>query len=233
MRYGVFSGWGWVVVNLWYITAVLHPISYHTGPRFGGAWLYINTQLYCLTTIYGRVSGNALYSDIIISAIASQITSLTIVYSTVYSGTDHRQHLLSASLAFVRGIHQWPVNSPQKGPVTQKMFPFDGVIMSTQKNPKISYFMNAQCLAPYWYFVMSANESHHNFIRLRDTSNINFIRLRDTSNINLISLDIIFWCVLSILILIIKYNAVPLIQRSIFAQIPTIRLPWPAPVGEI
>ena len=126
----VFSGWGWGVVNLWYITAVLHPISYHTGPRYCGTWLYIGTQIYCLTTIYGRVSGNAFYSDIIISAIASQITSLTIACSTVYSGTDHRQHLVSASLAFVRGIHQWPVNSPHKGPVTQKMFPFDDIIMS-------------------------------------------------------------------------------------------------------
>ena len=35
-----------------------------------------------------------------------------------------------ASLAFVRGIHGWPVNSPHKGPVTRKMFPFDDVIMS-------------------------------------------------------------------------------------------------------
>ena len=33
------------------------------------------------------------------------------------------------SLAFVRGIHRWPVNSPDKGPVTWKIFPFDGVIM--------------------------------------------------------------------------------------------------------
>ena len=35
----------------------------------------------------------------------------------------------SASLAFVRGIHRWPVNSPHKGPVTRKMFPLDDVIM--------------------------------------------------------------------------------------------------------
>ena len=63
------------------------------------------------------------------SAIASQITSLTIVYSTVYSGSDQRKHLSSASLAFVRGIHQSPVNSPHKGPISQKMFPFDDVIM--------------------------------------------------------------------------------------------------------
>ena len=35
----------------------------------------------------------------------------------------------SASLAFVRWIHQWPVNSPHKWPVTWKKFPFDDVIM--------------------------------------------------------------------------------------------------------
>ena len=35
----------------------------------------------------------------------------------------------SASLAFVRGIHRRPVNSPHKWPVTRKMFPFDDVIM--------------------------------------------------------------------------------------------------------
>ena len=56
------------------------------------------------------------------SLIASQITSLRIVYSTVYSGADHRKHQGSASLAFVRAIHRWPVNSPHKGPVTRKMF---------------------------------------------------------------------------------------------------------------
>ena len=63
------------------------------------------------------------------STIASQITSLTIVYSTVYSGLDQRKHQSSASLAFVRGIHRWPVNSPHKGPVRRKKFPFDDIIM--------------------------------------------------------------------------------------------------------
>ena len=62
-------------------------------------------------------------------AMASRITSLTIVYSTFYSGTDQRKHESSASLAFVQGIHRWPVNSPHKWPVTRKMFPFDDVIM--------------------------------------------------------------------------------------------------------
>ena len=64
------------------------------------------------------------------SAIASQTTSLTIVYSTVYPGADQSKHQSSsASLAFVWGIHRWPVNSPHKWPVTRKMFPFDDVIM--------------------------------------------------------------------------------------------------------
>ena len=67
------------------------------------------------------------YGDVIMGAIASQITSLTIVYSTVYSDADQRKHQSSASLAFVQGMG--PVNSPQKCPVTRKMFPFDDVIM--------------------------------------------------------------------------------------------------------
>ena len=66
-----------------------------------------------------------LYSDVIMGALASQITSLTIVYSIVYSNTDQRKHQSSASLAFVRGIHRGPVNSPHKWPVARKMFPFD------------------------------------------------------------------------------------------------------------
>ena len=69
------------------------------------------------------------YSDVIMSMIASQITSLKIVYSTVYSDSDQRKHKSSMSLAFVGGIYWWPVNSPHKGPVTQKMFSVDVVIV--------------------------------------------------------------------------------------------------------
>ena len=68
------------------------------------------------------------YNDIIMGAIASQITSLTIIYSTVYSGADQRKHQISSPLAFVRRIHRGHVNSPHKWPVTRKMFPFDDVI---------------------------------------------------------------------------------------------------------
>ena len=46
------------------------------------------------------------YDDVIMSTIASQITSLTIVYSTIYSGADQSKHQSSASLAFVWGIHR-------------------------------------------------------------------------------------------------------------------------------
>ena len=58
-----------------------------------------------------------------------RLTSHTIIYSIVHSGADQRKHQSSVSLAFVWRIHRWPVNSPHKGPVTRKMFPFDEVII--------------------------------------------------------------------------------------------------------
>ena len=61
------------------------------------------------------------------SAMASQITCLTIVYSTVCSGANQIKHQSSASLAFVRETHRWPVISPHKWPVTRKMSTFDDV----------------------------------------------------------------------------------------------------------
>ena len=77
------------------------------------------------------------YNDVIMGAMASQITSLTTVYSTVYSGADQRKHKSCASLAFVWGIHRRPVNSPHKWPVTRKMFPFDDVIMLLGQGPPL------------------------------------------------------------------------------------------------
>ena len=78
------------------------------------------------------------YSDVIMGMIASQITSVRIVYTTVCSGADQRKHQSSASLTFVRGIHRSPVNSLHRWPVTPKMFPFDDVIMETITNSKDS-----------------------------------------------------------------------------------------------
>ena len=70
------------------------------------------------------------YCDVMMSAIASQITSLTIVYSTVYSDADQSKHQSSASLAFVRGNSPRTGDSPHKWSVTRKVFLFDDVIMS-------------------------------------------------------------------------------------------------------
>ena len=70
-------------------------------------------------------------------AMASHITSLTIFHSTVYSGGDLKNHQSSVSLAFMRGIHRWSVNSPHKRPVTQQMSPFDDVIMYTPIDDEI------------------------------------------------------------------------------------------------
>ena len=67
--------------------------------------------------------------------LASQITSLTVVYSIVYSDVNQRKHQSSASLAFVREIHRRPVNFPHKWPVTRKMFQFDDVIMKSPLGP--------------------------------------------------------------------------------------------------
>ena len=62
--------------------------------------------------------------------VTSQITSLSIIYSTVWSGADQTKHQQSfAPLAFARGFHRWPANFPHKGPATRKIFPFDAVIM--------------------------------------------------------------------------------------------------------
>ena len=58
-----------------------------------------------------------------------QITGVWNVYSNVCSGADQRKHQNSASLAFVRGIHQETVNSLHKGSVTRKMIAFDYVVM--------------------------------------------------------------------------------------------------------
>ena len=102
------------------------------------------------------------YNDVIMVMMASQITSLTIVYSTVYSGADQRKHQSSASLAFVRGIHRWPVNSLHKWPATREMFPFDDVIMKVSNHHYFitqshkNYGIKWKHLPRYWPFVRKA-----------------------------------------------------------------------------
>ena len=90
------------------------------------------------------------YSDVIMSAMASRITGISMVCSTFCSGTYQRKQQSSASLAFVWGIHRWPANYPHKGPVTRKMFPFDNVIMNSLQGGywNIEYFEETYSLSP-------------------------------------------------------------------------------------
>ena len=101
---------------------------------------------------YGRISGyySSPYSDVIMNAMASQITSVSIVHSTVCSGADRRKHQSPASLAFVRRIHRWPVNSPHKGTVTRKLFPFDDVIMVVRERAISILITHASLFSSYW-----------------------------------------------------------------------------------
>ena len=87
------------------------------------------TQDGCNIKMLIQINRNSHYYDVITGTIASQITSLMIFDSTVYSDADQRKHQSSASLAFVRGLHRGPVNPPHNWPVTRKIFPFDDVIM--------------------------------------------------------------------------------------------------------
>ena len=70
-------------------------------PVFQGLWFAIH---FCWL-IYPLYLGTTTIGDVTMSAMASQISSLTIVYSTIYSGVDQRKYQSSASLAFVLGIH--------------------------------------------------------------------------------------------------------------------------------
>ena len=122
-------------------------IRYLGGKVINGMTKYyeLNCTMISKQAHHGVVVWTCHYDDAIMGTIASQITSLTSVYSTVYSGADQSKHQSSASLAFVWGIHREPVNSPHKWPVTRKMFPFDDVIMRStletlcEGNPPINW----------------------------------------------------------------------------------------------
>ena len=114
------------------ILLVLLSHQIKTSPQYisieEGAVLSM-VPLNCSVRVFWNTVSVRHYNDVIMSAMSFLITSLTIVYSSAYSGADQRKHQSSAPLAFMRGIHRWPVNSPHKGPATPKMFPFDDVIM--------------------------------------------------------------------------------------------------------
>ena len=106
-------------------------LSWKFGFRFIVSWSTSSFSNDFINTVWVAAFH---YSDVIMGATASQITSLTIVFSAVYSDADQRKHQSSTSPAFVRGIHRGLVNSPHKWPVTRKMFPFDDVIMELSQS---------------------------------------------------------------------------------------------------
>ena len=80
------------------------------------------TFIFTKITVINMRPGTSHYSDVIISPIASQTAGVSIVYSSGCPGVDQRKHQSATSLACVRGIHQWPVNSRHEGTVTRKCF---------------------------------------------------------------------------------------------------------------
>ena len=101
------------------------------------------------------------HNYVIMSAMVSQITGVFIVCSTVCSGTDQRKHQSSTSLAFVREIPWWQVDSPRKGPVTWKIFPFDDIIMA-----KVSQHIYAEL-----YFICPK------YLRLRTNAGLEILKI--------------------------------------------------------
>ena len=99
--------------------------------------------------------------------LASQITSLMVVYSIVYSGVNQRKHQSSASLAFVREIHRGPVNFPHKWPVTRKMFPFDDVIMWYCVSGLVCCTIVQSCTCQINYFQVQVYKFKSNHSRRR------------------------------------------------------------------
>ena len=129
------------------MTIIVNKMSWQRSSHYNSSpWMKVIKNGFILSMIrecYDAAADNEViyllncqkhYSEGIMSAMASQITSFTIVYSTVNSGVDETKNPSSVSLAFVREIHRLPGH---KGSVTRKMFPFDDLIVS-QSNTQLS-----------------------------------------------------------------------------------------------
>ena len=106
------QSWGW-----WFET-LLRSLWRHRYGKIHARWLWpVNIWL------FGDLSVPPFhYDDVIMTMLASQITSLTVVYSTVYSDADQSKHQSSASLAFVWGIHRDRWIPRTKGQLRGKCF---------------------------------------------------------------------------------------------------------------
>ena len=110
------------------------------------------------------------YSDVIMSAMASQITEVLMVCSAVCSGADQRKHQSSASPVLVRGFLRWPVNSPHKR-------------VSKAENVSIWWRHHGHCITYYAISIAHHSKKFHDRhcwllwspekVMLWDTSHIN------------------------------------------------------------
>ena len=132
----IFNPYQWAIV-ITSSSGNKYAINEHEDVGVYGLYIIPSMMMPC----YGYRAGLMHYSDVIMSTMASQITGVSIVNTTVCSVGDQRKHQSSASLASLRGIHRWPGNSPHKGPVTQRMFSFDDVIIGS----------------PYWVILSGTN----------------------------------------------------------------------------
>ena len=104
------------------------------------------------------------------SAMASRITSLTIVYSSVHSGTDQGKHQSSAPLAFVRGIHRWPVNFVSHSWCRYQMETFSALLALCEENSPVTdefpapRASNAENVSIWWHHHEYDTKMHEWFI---------------------------------------------------------------------
>ena len=121
------------ITELWCVLSLNTLLDTQSSCRWFETWGHL-LQMFCCRrynaldfTISWKYEPH--YMDVIMGAMASHITCVSIVCSTVCSGADHRKHQSSWSLDFLRENHLWPVDSRHKWPVTRKMFSFDDVIL--------------------------------------------------------------------------------------------------------
>ena len=127
----------WIFYNFRFILYIIQFAKIFTK-LYCRCSLYWRNRLDHSTAIYYKIRSShnrhhlilsIHFTDVIMNGKASQITSLTIVYATVYSRRRSKKTPMLRITGLCEGIHRWPVNSPHKWPVTRKMFSFDDVIL--------------------------------------------------------------------------------------------------------
>ena len=104
------------LISIWILTAQYKvSVDGHTICLWNSGSVIVNPCCIVVFSTFLFGMDNEHYSDVIMSAMAYQITSIWSVCSTVCSSVDQRKHQSSASLAFARGIHRLPVNSRTEG----------------------------------------------------------------------------------------------------------------------